>query len=391
MLRGLAAMIVAFGAHFLGIFWLNLPAACDLLGIQGCSPHAALPSGLAVLHVFTWFSYGHFGVALFFLISGFVIPFSLNRLSPAAFLVARFFRIYPTYWVALAVSLLVLELTRQKVLWDWSHLAYQAALLRDLAWLPSLDGISWTLEIEIKFYLLCALISPIIVRVRVAALAAVLLALGTASIVLTHSTVGAGIDVAHWAFGQPWYGIVHGMGMSLLFILYMLIGTLFNWHCRKGISGRALAWFVGSLFVWFVVVWANNKDYRPLHINGTLNYLLALLVFLVVYLCRDSIRVPRLLRWFGDISYPLYAIHPIVGYALLYWLVFGLKLPAWGAILVAGGGTLALAWLLHRFVEGPSNRLGKAVAKGLAFLWPARSRSGQVPPAVHARSEDVPS
>jgi peptidoglycan/LPS O-acetylase OafA/YrhL len=48
-----------------------------------------------------WF--GTFGVSLFFLITGFVIPISLARHNPITFLVNRVFRIYPAYLASLAI------------------------------------------------------------------------------------------------------------------------------------------------------------------------------------------------------------------------------------------------------------------------------------------------
>src|SRR4051794_26399249 len=49
------------------------------------------------------FNAGLLGVALFFLVSGFVIPFSLDRGSLSRFVIRRIFRLYPVYWLSLAL------------------------------------------------------------------------------------------------------------------------------------------------------------------------------------------------------------------------------------------------------------------------------------------------
>ena len=57
-------------------------------------------AGLSLTAKFPLLSLGQLGVALFFLVSGFVIPISLPKYSVPGFLVARVLRIYPTYAVA---------------------------------------------------------------------------------------------------------------------------------------------------------------------------------------------------------------------------------------------------------------------------------------------------
>ena len=101
-LRGYAAICVLI-AHYCGVFWGNPKAVGNLIN----APEAAvtMPAYLTWLHVVPQFNWGAFGVALFFLISGFVIPFSLSRQRAGAFLVGRFFRIVPLYVVGFTISL----------------------------------------------------------------------------------------------------------------------------------------------------------------------------------------------------------------------------------------------------------------------------------------------
>ena len=52
-----------------------------------------------------YFPYGYFGVNLFFMISGFVIFMTLNKTRYAVdFIVSRFSRLFPAYWVAIALT-----------------------------------------------------------------------------------------------------------------------------------------------------------------------------------------------------------------------------------------------------------------------------------------------
>src|SRR4051812_12421680 len=101
MLRGIAALVVLIG-HLGHVFWM-MPALSLYLGSPEMQPRPwwlaiAIDTYLPVGFV------GHFGVALFFLISGFVIPFSLIGRSRGQFAVSRFFRIWPTYAIGLTIT-----------------------------------------------------------------------------------------------------------------------------------------------------------------------------------------------------------------------------------------------------------------------------------------------
>ncbi len=52
-----------------------------------------------------YFSYGRHGVEFFFILSGFVILMSMERIkSSLDFLVGRFARLYPSYWIGVILS-----------------------------------------------------------------------------------------------------------------------------------------------------------------------------------------------------------------------------------------------------------------------------------------------
>jgi len=79
-LRGVAALLVV-GFHYTTRF--------DQLYGHAGEPLLSLP-------------WGHYGVNLFFMISGFVIFMTLERTQRATdFVVSRFSRLYPAYWGAL--------------------------------------------------------------------------------------------------------------------------------------------------------------------------------------------------------------------------------------------------------------------------------------------------
>src|ERR1700677_3564330 len=59
-------------------------------------------------HVYHWLDVGEYGVFVFFLISGYIVPASLERKgSVRTFWVSRLFRLYPLYLLAVGVALLL--------------------------------------------------------------------------------------------------------------------------------------------------------------------------------------------------------------------------------------------------------------------------------------------
>ena len=104
------------------------------------------------------FAYGNLGVELFFILSGFVIFMSILKVkSPFEFLTKRFIRLYPTYWIAMIFTFLMVtifglagkEVTINEFLINITMLQYGLQI-------PSVDGVYWSLFHELLFYFLRA-------------------------------------------------------------------------------------------------------------------------------------------------------------------------------------------------------------------------------------------
>ena len=103
---------------------------------------------------------GRIGVVTFFLVSGYVIPFSIHpeRAAPiGTFLLRRFFRIYPAYWLSVPLGAFA-------TCWLWGRpfgvpeLLVNLTLLQDFFGVTPALGLYWTLWTEWLFYLLCVLL-----------------------------------------------------------------------------------------------------------------------------------------------------------------------------------------------------------------------------------------
>lgn len=111
-------------------------------------------------------SYGWIGVQIFFIISGFVLPFSMNKVGYKItdiwiFFLKRITRIYPVYVVAIVISMVLAILTGRELL-SGLYLVSHLFFLNDLFSIPSLSPVFWTLIVELQFYFLLGIFYPIV-------------------------------------------------------------------------------------------------------------------------------------------------------------------------------------------------------------------------------------
>ena len=97
------------------------------------------------------------------------------------------------------------------------------------------------------------------------------------------------------------------------------------------------------------------------------SYSLALLIFSTSFFLRDRLKQRFIVNFLADVSYPLYLVHCVAGYALLRWFEIRQISPYLSltcVVLIA----LASAYILHVFVELPSNRIGKKLGEAMDRL-----------------------
>lgn len=167
-LRAIAFLCVVV-VHWLGIYSLDHNFISHVTGAK----NEIIGNGayyISLLPPLPFFNYGPFGVSIFFLISGFVIPYSFKNKSKLGYLKSRAIRIYPTYLLCSLLMISVYSISH--VYWgseneiSLTRYLLNATLLSSLFNYESIDYINWTLSIEIKFYIICATIYTAIKNVN---------------------------------------------------------------------------------------------------------------------------------------------------------------------------------------------------------------------------------
>jgi len=386
-LRGLAALTVV---------WFHLSP--QMLGVR---QH---------LEIMRHIDLGKYGVLLFFLVSGYVIPMSLERHgSLRRFWIGRLCRIYPAYLATIAlVGLLALTgwATWQKTFTTQTVAAVlgHATMMTDLLGLHGALRVFWTLSYEMTFYLVVAglfawrlhrhsawwaailglvalLTGPLLpngllagsnASRRVTAVAlALLLALSITAYVLQRfvpavGAIGIGFLLLPALDGHPTPdSTAIASWQSLDFIAVMFAGTV-AYRAHSGQLGRLPAAISLSVVALSVTgahwTYLNNHRVWPATVGAVTA------TFLIAYALRNR-PVPAPLTWLGRISYSLYLTHAVV-LVLITRIVPDLASQAPATRLAAGlaylAAALTVAWLSYRMVELPGQSLGRRLTARLA-------------------------
>jgi peptidoglycan/LPS O-acetylase OafA/YrhL len=280
------------------------------------------------------FGWGHHGVSLFFAISGFVICMTLERVDGvAAFAWARFTRLFPVYWAAMAITMAVVALGGvTKLMVTPAEAAANATMLHYWFDIQSVDGSYWSLSIELSFYLVMGLLLYCRLLPRLEWALAAWLAL--------HLVQAATGLFPIWASRM----------LALDYIPLFAIGMVHYRHYSGQMTAReALLWHAALVGI---IAWSGLSV--AIVAAATIGLFWAMTQGWLKWINQP------LLLWLGAISYPLYLIHQYVGYVLIDHMAPTMGLTAaTAAALIA---VAVLAHLLHIAVETPVQRRLRAKA-----------------------------
>lgn len=105
--------------------------------------------GVFFCHTFL-FHYGKLGVYSFFIISGFVIYFSLHK-GIKDYIIGRFLRLYPIFWICATITFLITVIYGKSI--DFKYYLAGLLMFNSGRMGNMIDGSYWTLTFELLFYL----------------------------------------------------------------------------------------------------------------------------------------------------------------------------------------------------------------------------------------------
>ena len=389
VLRGLAALAVVFN-HF-GYF---------------------LPPGVKT-PVYQWINPGDYGVFVFFLISGYIVPASLERKgSVRTFWVSRLFRLYPLYLlaVAIAVTLYMMHVggLRGEGADPETSILSQTLMMSNVLAGQNVPNVVWSLSYEMIFYLLLTALFMARVHQRSSryalAFAVVAVAFGgllpqayftnnlwspRVIALIADLVVLTGLAVAVAMRGMPrLVGAVLAamVGLTLLafngtwllpwealsILALMFTGTMlyraeqgqYPWRKAIPIAVAVLGMAITA------GLWHHIGGYGQPSFIWERDYFMSLFLAGVTFaigLALRHVAWPRFLTWLGLISYSVYLLHPalIEVYRYLPWTAhhtFWIQLLIDALFLAT---LIALCSATYLLVERPMQNVGRRLAKRL--------------------------
>jgi exopolysaccharide production protein ExoZ len=299
------------------------------------------------------------GVDVFFVISGFVMVYSSERLfgqpnAPIEFFARRLARIVPLYWATTAI-----------LVWLVMPYASTKAVLGSFFFTPRvppeapLIGVGWTLVYEMFFYAVFAV--ALLAKRRVAVVAVVSLSL------VSFTILGPALDatpVGTAAYPPPVHSFAYYADPIVLEFVYgMVIALIFRAGIRLPIGATITLLLVAG--IWFVA------PLPPMPRQFAFGIPAALIVAGMSLSSMPSPRLPAIAvaLFLGDISYALYLTHDL-SYTFVAWIAAPLAIDplahTWLYASVMGAMALLVASATYLLFERPTTKFLQKRISGLA-------------------------
>ncbi|HEV7258919.1 MAG TPA: acyltransferase [Bosea sp. (in: a-proteobacteria)] len=342
------------------IYNLQLLRGLCALGVVFYHTHFQIVSGIST---------DFYGVAIFFAISGFIIT-EVTRADSSGFLLKRFIRVVPLYWLVTICFFLMASFGVFNILYTiptWVSLA-QAGMVHLKGFLatqadarftadaahhliesffflpagrPPVLGVGWTLNYEIFFYLVFGV--GLAISRRWAPLFAIVVLLAFKGWALIG---GCGSVCSFYSADATWFFVV-GIAVHYAWGPVRSIGSKFPSQTK------AAAAFIGLIWGAVAIFWSQP----PLIVTMPIAALVlgaALAVEASGLICRN-----RFLLALGNASYSLYLTHLIVIETMrvvgsqVVWLDQSKSVPV---MLASVAMSVALAFVVHYGIERPMLR-----------------------------------
>tara|TARA_R110002051_G_scaffold64139_1_gene116754 strand:+ start:33738 stop:34832 length:1095 start_codon:yes stop_codon:yes gene_type:complete len=313
-------------------------------------------SGLHFYEFGTYFKYGNLGVDLFFIISGFVIAMSISDLSISNFVISRIVRLYPAYWFGVLFTFIVVYFFGMPHFnATLNQFFINLTMLEGFLHVKYVDGVYWTLSVELRFYFLVILVLTIQKFLKNSMEYTVMawLALSTLYVFTSH---------------------FYFMKLANLFLIlewapYFIAGIVFL-KIYKNASKFYHYIFLALCLSLSIYNAINRISENEVHYHLKFSPYIIGLVILFFYLVMLLVTSNKLgflnsKKWvaYGALTYPLYLIHQNVGYIIFNH--FGDVMNKYVEVFATICLMLLISFAVNRWLEIPLSKWLKTKLIGL--------------------------
>lgn len=305
-------------------------------------------SAESIDNLFDYIDLGRLGVVIFFITSGFVIPWSLKEGRPnelKKFMLKRFFRLYPAYWFSIIFSTAIgTTLFAGITVLSFYQVAVNFTMVHKFLGIESVLGSYWTLHLELVFYLACMILFKLGLLHN---------SYNNCVLVVFFSFLAMlfGIIRYHWGLKLP---IIFPLGLSCMFYGAVLRDAILN----DSKNSRTNCIILTGIY--FILLYFSDTAYYQ---GGWGKwYLTHVVAFSIFFILTMVLRLHNpVFVFFGRVSYSLYLLHPIA-IALIYLIIPD---AYWSSVslftllcMVIPSATL-LSWLSYKYIEIPFINVAK--------------------------------
>ena len=296
---------------------------------------------------------GIYGVIIFFVISGFILPYSLGDKYQlrgyGQFLLRRFVRIQPVYFVSIAVSITFTAILTRiapnaiPFVIDFKILLLHSLYLIPFTQEPWLQGVYWTLAIEFQFYIVIGILYPWFRSI-------------SAKSVIYLCLIPISLSLIAFS-----YSFVESLQL-VKYLPYFSLGIFCSLQYKRKISKTLL---IAVIFVLSTILLILGTNIYELFVGAT--------TFFIILLWRSNPfannPLGRLILFFSTISYSWYATHQTFAGAGESLAKFILKLNSFPSQLLIVNlvpififlVSIVFAYIIHLLVEIPSHKLARKI------------------------------
>lgn len=298
--------------------------------------------------------FGKYGVIVFFVVSAFTISMSIEREKSFSFLkyiIKRFFRVAPLYYIALIVAFLfggnsyyseqfkvntdIFTLLFHVTFFNWISIKHQNNLI----------GVEWSVPIEFLYYLVIPYLLLLFRNKKGSVLVVLIIAAITSSISYLFYHQSAFSDEAfHWSIVKYFFSFIFGI------FVYLIFSSSDFFEKFEYPNLLIVSTLVGLLV--YIILGFQYPDMFA-----------TLIVGLLILICKKKTRISsllfenRVIIYLGEISYSIYLVH------MLLFHHAAKKIELFSNPYIVLIATLFISTLTYYFVEKPFISLGKKIFK----------------------------